>query len=500
MNGIYLYLLMKEIRDKLIGLHIDEICSKHRLIQIICGNKGLFISLYPEAPAVFLAKKVKQDFKKLKPFSEHARSSRIIAVEQRAFTPVLQIQLEKSTGGRKRNAEIVVSLYRQAPNFGLKSAYKQRNLFARFIEKKPKQSIIEFTEKHLESLRCQNHATFHKILTQKVEGIDRYLASELTHKNLRELKKIVHGKEMKPRLISISPLKISFFESNYIEEYSSLNRLLQCSIVAFVEKRLKKRQAQLKKELVTRLTKRITRLRKKLLTQEEIESHRVSGELILTNISLIKKGAKQVALFNPYADAVIHIKLDPQKTPQANAQYYFTKYKKLKRGQPKIEEKIERLRKEIEQIEEDFFKTPEVALVERIAKKEKVLPFRLFNLTSGAKVYVGKNARSNQELTFQVAKPNDYFFHVRNYEGSHAILKAYTPKGQKPKKQDIETAASIAAYFSKAKNQKNVPVSYTQRKYLKKNKKGIPGSVMLIREEVIFVDPRLPEEKPNTKH
>ena len=72
------------------------------------------------------------------------------------------------------------------------------------------------------------------------------------------------------------------------------------------------------------------------------------------------------------------------------------------------------------------------------------------------------------------------------------------PKGQKPQRQDIETAASIAAYFSKAKGQKNVPVSYTQRKYLKKDKKGRLGSVILMREDVIFVDPRLPEE--GTKH
>jgi predicted ribosome quality control (RQC) complex YloA/Tae2 family protein len=59
-------------------------------------------------------------------------------------------------------------------------------------------------------------------------------------------------------------------------------------------------------------------------------------------------------------------------------------------------------------------------------------------------------------------------------------------------------AAAIAAYFSKAKKQKNVPISYTQRKFIKKNKKGKLGSVILMREEVIFVDPGLPSYEKNS--
>jgi len=112
---------------------------------------------------------------------------------------------------------------------------------------------------------------------------------------------------------------------------------------------------------------------------------------------------------------------------------------------------------------------------------------------------VGKNARSNEELTFKYARPDDYFFHTRGYGGSHVLLKARVPKGQKPRKEDIESAAALAAYFSKAKKQTRVPVSYTQRKYLKRNKKGKPGSVILMREEVVFVKPMLyPEDGSDT--
>jgi len=499
MNGIYLYLLLKEIRDKLVGLYIDEVCSRHRLIQIVCGEKALFISLYPEAPAIYLARKEKYNFERLRLFNEDMRSSTIIGVEQRTLMPVLRIQLEKSTEGIKKNAEIIISLYREAPNLRFKSVNKQKDLYRRFIEKLPRQSITEFTEEQLQAFCCQDHATLDRILTQKIEGVDKYLASELTYMNLEKLRKIMDGEKMKPRLVTTSPLKISFFASNYIKEYSSLNNLLQESVKNFVEEKFRRQRARQKKEIVARLTKRIKRLKKKLLTQKEIENNRILGELLLTNIALIKKGTEQIQLVNPYTNAVVDVELDPKKTPQANAQYYFIKYKKLKRGQPKIKKKIEILRKEIEQINKDFSKTRGVALAGHIAKKEKPSPFRIFSLISGGKVYVGKNARSNQELTFRFAKPHDYFFHIRNYEGSHTILRSYTPKGQRPKKQDIVTTASIAAYFSKARGQKNVPVSYTQRKYLKKDKKGRTGSVIMMREEVIFVDPRLPEEKADTK-
>jgi len=67
-------------------------------------------------------------------------------------------------------------------------------------------------------------------------------------------------------------------------------------------------------------------------------------------------------------------------------------------------------------------------------------------------------------------------------------------KGKMPSKELIERAAQIAAYFSKARNSKFVPVSYTQRKYVRKPKGAPAGTVLLEREEVIFVTPKIPDE------
>jgi predicted ribosome quality control (RQC) complex YloA/Tae2 family protein len=229
-----------------------------------------------------------------------------------------------------------------------------------------------------------------------------------------------------------------------------------------------------------------------LLLPEEIEDIRIRGELILANIGKIRKGAAQAKIFNPYKQTDMQISLDPRLSPQANAQRYFSKYKKEKRGQPKLREQIKTLSKELD----DTLVKPYIAPKEEKKERSKTFlkePFHKFLLDSGSVIFVGKNAQSNDELTFKYARPNDYFFHTRGFEGAHTLLRANVPKGQRPRREEIEMAASIAAYFSKAKKQHNVPVSYTQRKYLRKNKKGKRGSVVLMREEVIFVEPGLPD-------
>lgn len=62
-----------------------------------------------------------------------------------------------------------------------------------------------------------------------------------------------------------------------------------------------------------------------------------------------------------------------------------------------------------------------------------------------------------------------------------------------PAKQALAEAAAIAAYYSKARTSKHVPVSYTEKRYVKKVRKAPPGTAAMLREKVIFVDPKLPD-------
>jgi predicted ribosome quality control (RQC) complex YloA/Tae2 family protein len=118
-------------------------------------------------------------------------------------------------------------------------------------------------------------------------------------------------------------------------------------------------------------------------------------------------------------------------------------------------------------------------------------PFRIFTVVGGFEVWVGKSSANNDLLTMKYAKPNDLWLHARSASGSHTILRAHG--ATLPSKEAIHQAASIAAYYSKMRNAGNVPVAYCERKYVRKPKGSHAGTVILEREKVIFVQPRLPQ-------
>ena len=106
-------------------------------------------------------------------------------------------------------------------------------------------------------------------------------------------------------------------------------------------------------------------------------------------------------------------------------------------------------------------------------------------------MWVGKDSAANDLLTFKFTKQNDIWFHVRGSSGSHTILKC--DDDAEPTKEHIKIAASICAYYSKAKNARNVPVAYTEAKNVQKYKGAKAGSVVIKGEKVIKVNPELPE-------
>jgi predicted ribosome quality control (RQC) complex YloA/Tae2 family protein len=119
------------------------------------------------------------------------------------------------------------------------------------------------------------------------------------------------------------------------------------------------------------------------------------------------------------------------------------------------------------------------------------LPFRVFSVDGGFEVWAGKSSTNNDLLTLKHAKPNDLWFHARGASGSHVVLKVASAKGE-PSKKAKQQAASIAAYYSKMKNASTVPVAMTEKKYVRKPKGGSPGTAVLEREKVLFVEPCLP--------
>jgi predicted ribosome quality control (RQC) complex YloA/Tae2 family protein len=121
--------------------------------------------------------------------------------------------------------------------------------------------------------------------------------------------------------------------------------------------------------------------------------------------------------------------------------------------------------------------------------KEKAHHFQ-FLTSDGFKVLVGRNDKENDYISFKLAKKDDLWFHVDGMPGSHVLL-IREERNRDFGRDAISQAASLAAYFSKARNSKKVSVVYTLVKYIRKPKNAKPGLVTLGREKSIVVAPKL---------
>lgn len=112
-------------------------------------------------------------------------------------------------------------------------------------------------------------------------------------------------------------------------------------------------------------------------------------------------------------------------------------------------------------------------------------------LPGGWKVLVGRTDADNDRLSLKVARPDDWWFHVRGMPGSHVILQC--PAGGEPDRETLKRAAAVAAYHSKARQGGVVAVSCTRARYVSKPRGAKTGTVQIRREVVLKVRPAVPE-------
>lgn len=116
---------------------------------------------------------------------------------------------------------------------------------------------------------------------------------------------------------------------------------------------------------------------------------------------------------------------------------------------------------------------------------------RRYDLPGGWVVLVGKTEADNDRLSLKVARPDDWWFHVRGMPGSHVLLPARADA--EPDRDTLKAAAAVAAWHSKARDGGVVAVSCTRARFVTKPRGARPGTVEIRREEVLKVRPGLPE-------
>ena len=123
------------------------------------------------------------------------------------------------------------------------------------------------------------------------------------------------------------------------------------------------------------------------------------------------------------------------------------------------------------------------------AKKPKITsrPYH-YRSTDGFDIYVGKNNYQNEEVTFKIAGGGDWWFHAKGIPGSHVIVRT---EGKELPDRTFEEAASLAAWYSKGRENDKVEIDYIQRKHVKKAAGGAPGFVIYHTNYSLMAEPKL---------
>ena len=123
----------------------------------------------------------------------------------------------------------------------------------------------------------------------------------------------------------------------------------------------------------------------------------------------------------------------------------------------------------------------------------KRLPYKSYRSSGGIEILVGRGARSNDELTYDIAKPDDVWLHARDVTGAHVVMR-WTQTGAPPAK-DLHEAAALAAWHSRARGSVVVPVDWTRRRYVRRAKGGPPGRALVERAKTVMARPNAELER-----
>ena len=277
-----------------------------------------------------------------------------------------------------------------------------------------------------------------------------------------------------------------YFEANEKERIKSVTE----DIDKFIKRQIKHYDLKLSK------------LNQSLIDGENLLDDKENGELLYTYSDLNKKGLSEINVFDYNGQSKI-IKLDPKYSIKENANKYFNIYAKKRKGKAYIEEQIQIAKNEL-----DYFKAlkeqVDIAayndaleirdelikygyLRNKTKKNKKIKKINLYQIKY--KEYLitfGKNNLQNDYLSFDYGKPNNIWFHAKNYHGSHLLINTDSPD-----EEALRLCATLAAYFSKGRYSSSVPVDYCLLKDVKKIKGKKPGFVSIKNYKTIYIDPVL---------
>ncbi|MDR3343035.1 MAG: NFACT family protein [Treponema sp.] len=249
-----------------------------------------------------------------------------------------------------------------------------------------------------------------------------------------------------------------------------------------------------------RLKASLERLKAKEADYAAADRLKEYGDIILANMASIKSGDEWLEADNFYAEAsgTLRIKLDPKKTPAAQAEQYYEQYRKAKNGRAEIQAEIES--------GEEGMKKLELTLANLLTETNPLSLHKLLK-TGGTKpppqskldkkrpglsfrskdwlIIVGRDAAENDELLRKHVKGNDLWLHARDYPGSYVFIKQRS--GKTVPLDILLDAGNLALFYSKGRNHGEGDLFYTPVKFLRRAKNGPKGLVIPTQEKNLHV-------------
>jgi predicted ribosome quality control (RQC) complex YloA/Tae2 family protein len=359
-------------------------------------------------------------------------------------------------------------------------------------------------------------------------GEERYAAADMTGEQWTNLEKAFQG--FMDELASPDPLllldggvpkdPLPFPYRTYEgAPFVSVPSPSACVERFYQDRDLANRMVQRTAHLTRTVKTALERSQKKLANQtgdlnkaEKGDKYRLHGELLTAHMHGLNEGENSVTVPNYYDTdgGTVTIPLDPSRTLNQNAQRYFKRYAKTRSAIEKLNEQIPVTQSEIDYLEgqlqnishcETDAEVNEIAqeLMEegylrrkRRNQKKNAAPSRPLHYSSsgGYDIYVGKNNKQNDWLTFKKANATDLWLHAKEMPGSHVIIRTRGQDLEDIPDTTLTEAAQLAAWYSKGRTGSHIPIDYCPRSHVKKPGIYKPGLVIYEGYFTVYVDPR----------
>ena len=538
LDGIGISFLIKEIKEKILRYKLTKIFQYDRVSFSLFFGKNNLIFQVKDNSTIFYLKDEKDpntDFqsKFLLSLKKHLQNSILINIRQEGFDRIVYFDFEKlNQFGDVEKYTLIIEIMGKASNIFLTS--KDKILSALYFTSidvgnrvimTGARYTLPFEEKKISPLYLENENFPFETETfmEKIEGVGRAFALECSQdyhtfkKYLSSYKPVMYeiiNHEKIQKVLTYN--EFSEFnqkenvtlenERKYFETLNEgLNAYFKTTITSNVISEKKKNLLKYVDSQIKKFKKIEKNIKVDLKKNENFEKYKNIGDILAANMHQIKYGMKKITVFDFYNNEEVTINLDPLLSPNDNLNFYYNKYNKGKRTISALDSRFLDIQNEIRYFEEikmfiekenDFIGIEEIENElnlsnsgNKIKNKIKLNKSKKRELLSfdykGFQIFVGRNNKENEEISFSKGQPNDIWMHAKDIPGSHVLI---LRNNQKVPDDVLLHAATLACDYSKAKKGDKVTVDYCERKFVKKIKNSKPGNVIYTNFHSLLID------------